>query len=462
MKKSILFLLVILMGACSTPKDVSHNLLITNVTVIDVKTGDKLQNRNVAIDGDRIIQIYDGEVSPSDSTEVIDGTGKFLIPGLSDMHTHYFWNYIISNPLLIANGITHVREMWGEMNTIKNVRQQTASGKLLAPDIYSAGSIIDGTPPIWPTSTGVASPEEAIAAVDAQIESGVDFLKVYSRLPKDTYMAIANYAKEKGISFAGHIPSGMTVWETMEAGQKSSEHFYAMLEASIDDPKGFEQLNEKSATNTEKTMFLIEHFNEAKFDSLASVMAKSDMWLSPTLTVLRSIANLNNAEYIDDPRLEYLPTFMTQSWNPSQDFRFKNAPEDYFQAALDKYKLQLSLMGRLSEKGVKIIAGTDYPNPYCYPGFSLHDELELMVEGGMSSLEALKAATLNAAIFTDKESEFGTIEEGKLASLVLLDADPLTDINNTRKISSVILRGKHLNRAQLDELLEGAKKAAGN
>ncbi len=455
---SITLLFLISITACQS-QEVSHDLLIKNVSVIDVETGETLTNRTVGIDGDKISEIYSRSVAAGSGIEVIDGKGKFLIPGLWDMHTHYFWNYTFSNPLLIANGITGVREMWGNTDVISTVRQQITAGEIMAPDIYAAGAIIDGVPPIWPGSAGVANTEEAIAEVDKQITSGVDFLKVYSRLTKEAYMAIANRSKEKGTPFAGHIPSSVSIWEAMEAGQYSSEHMYGILEASNSDQA---TLAAQPSQFSKKSMELMtDNFDEAIFDSLAAVMAESDMWLSPTLTVLRSIAYLTDSSFTNDERLAYLPVFMTSSWNPANDFRFKSRTPEFYEASKTKYKLQLSLMGKLANKGVKIIAGTDYPNPYCFPGFSLHDELALMVEGGMSNLQAVQAATINPAIFQKKEATFGTIAPGKTASLVLLNANPLEDINNTRSISSVILRGKVYNRAELDEMLEKAKKAAG-
>lgn len=454
----VLLLLILPFTACQS-QEANHDLIIQNVNIIDVETGEILPDRNVGIDGNKISGIYRKSVVPGEGTAVVDGSGKYLIPGLWDMHTHYFWNYTSSNPLLIANGITGIREMWGNPDVINTVRKQTASGELIAPDIYAAGAIIDGVPPIWPGSSGVANREEAIAEVDKQIASGVDFLKVYSRLTKDAYMAIAEHSKEKDIPFAGHVPSSVSIWEAMEAGQYSSEHMYGILEASNSD---LESLAAQPSPFSQKSMELMaDNFNEAIFDSLATVMAGSDMWLSPTLTVLRSIAHLNDSSFINDERLDYLPVFMTSTWNPANDFRFRSRTAEFYEASKTKYRLQLSLMGKLAQKGVKIIAGTDYPNPYCFPGFSLHDELELMVEGGMTRLQALQAATLNPAIFQNKVSEFGTIEAGKTASLILLDANPLTDINNTRKINTVILRGKVYDRADLDAMLAEAKQTAG-
>lgn len=453
---TLVFLLSI--TACQ-PQEVTHGLIIQNVSLVDVETGETLPNRTIGIDGDKISEIYRTSVTPGSETQVIDGTGKFLIPGLWDMHTHYFWNYSFSNPLLIANGITGVREMWGTPTVINTVRKQTAANEIVAPDIYAAGAIIDGVPPIWPGSSGVANPEEAIAEVDKQIASGVDFLKVYSRLTKEAYMAIAKRSKEKDIPFAGHIPNSVSIWEAMEAGQYSSEHMYGILEASNSDKAA---LAAQPSPFSQKSMRLMtDNFDEAVFDSLATAMANSDMWLSPTLTVLRSIAHLNDSSFINDERLAYLPVFMTGNWNPANDFRFKSHTAEFYEASKTKYKLQLSLTGKLANKGVKIIAGTDYPNPYCFPGFSLHDELQLMVEGGMSNLQALQTATINPAIFQKKEAAFGTITSGKTASLVLLNANPLDDINNSREINTVILRGKVHDREALDAMLEQAKKSAG-
>lgn len=444
----------------SHAQEVNHDLLVQNVTIIDVKTGNTLPGRSVGIDGDKIAKIYETLVQASSKTKTIDASGKFMIPGLWDMHAHYFWNYKTSNPALIANGVTGIREMWGNMDVINMVRKQTAEGKMIAPDIYSAGVIIDGTPPIWPGSSGVGNAEEAIAEVDKQIAQGVDFLKVYSRLTREAYFAIADKSKSSKTPFAGHIPSSISIWEAMEAGQYSSEHMYGILEAVNSKP---EELAAQPSSFSERSMqLMIDNFDADLFDSLATVMAKSNMWLSPTLTVLRSIANLDDSTFTNDPRLKYVPAFMTSTWNPANDFRFKNRPASYYEASRKSYKFQLSLMGKLAAKGVKIVAGTDYANPYCFPGFSLHDELALMVEGGMSTLQALQAATINAAIFQKKEAQFGTVANGKLASLVLLNENPLNDISNTKKIDAVILRGKLMDRKALDGLLESAQKLSGN
>lgn len=437
---------------------VDTDLIIKNVNVIDVVKGEVQASKYVVLKGDKILGIYNKEVTSSNSTVIVDGSGKYLIPGLWDMHTHYNWNYKYASPLLLANGITGVREMWGVMDTIKHIRAQISAGTLLAPDVYSAGNIIDGLPPIWPGSVGVPNAEKAAKEAEHQIQQGVDFLKVYSLLTKEAYQAIAKKSKEHNVPFAGHVPVSVSMWEAIEANQQSTEHLYGLLEACSSEPKKLSEFTRAEMFGSKRANFLIETFDRTLFDSLANTLAKSNTWLSPTLTVLQSIANLDDTTKAQDPKLEYLPKFLRQMWNPRNDFRFQNSTKDRFEASRKKFQFQLSLMGDLHKAGVKIIAGTDYPNPYCYPGFSLHDELGLMVKGGMPAAAALRTATYNPALFMGKEKTLGQVAVNQLANLVLLDANPLEDISNTKKINAVFLRGKYLNQEALEDLLQLAKE----
>ena len=441
-------------------QSINPDLLVKNVAIVDAEQDTLLVRRFVAIEGDKISGIYETEPQVGDSTKIVDATGQYLIPGLWDMHTHYNWNYTYASPLLIAHGITGIREMWGVMDTINHIRERSKAGSLLAPDIYSAGNIIDGTPAIWPGSAGVADAKAAIEEVDRQIEEKVDFFKVYSLLTKEAYLAIAEKSKEHNIPFAGHIPESVGIWEAMDAKQQSAEHLYGLLEACTSKPEELAEFTKADRFGPKRAKFLVETFDRTRFDSLSKVLASSETWLSPTLTVLRSISSLDDTTMRRDPRLEYMPAFIQQMWDPRNDFRFQSRGQEYYDAQRTKFRLQLSLIGDLARAGVKIIAGTDYPNPYCYPGFSLHDELQLLVEGGMAPAEALQAATINPAIFMGKENEIGKIASGYQASLVLLDGNPLDRISNTRKIKAVFLRGKYLGREALDALLEEAKEIA--
>jgi len=422
----------------------NHDCLITNVNIVDVKTGEILKNKTIAIDNNRITAIYDNEIVGSTATIVIDGKGKYLIPGLWDVHAHYKWSHVDLDPLLIANGITGVREMWGNMPAFVEIPKRSQQEGLLSPDVYLSGDLLDGNPPCFPVgSLIVTTPNEAVAAVKSQIDKKVDFIKVYSMLSEECFLAIAKEAKKRNIPFAGHIPNRVSIYTAIESGMASSEHLYGFLNAcsSID-------------TSNEA---LVSSFSEKRFDSLCSVLAKSSMWLCPTLVVNRASSYLNDSIFTHDNRMSYLPGYVLEIWNQKMSPYTKSQIENFANSTRVKYLFELNLIGKMNEKKVKFIAGTDFPNPYVFPGFSLHDELSLMVKGGMPTLDALRTATINPAIFMHKEDDFGSVEVGKIASLILLNKNPLENIENTQTIETVILRGKVYNRKTLDLMLEQAK-----
>ena len=443
----VIILLIISFISCRNARN--HDCLITNVNIVDVKTGKILKNKTVVIDSNRVSAIYDNEINSSDSTIVIDGKGKYLIPGLWDMHAHYKWNSIDTEPLLIANGITGVREMWGDMPEYVKIPKNTPQEGVVSPDIYFAADFIDGNPPAFPGSLIVTNFEEAAAAVKNQLEKKVDFLKVYSMLTEEAFMDIAKEAKKKNIPFAGHIPNTVSIYKAIEAGMASSEHLYGFLEGCIPQNK-----NENPPQSEEE---LISRFSEQRFDSLCSVLAKSNMWLCPTLVVNRANIHLNDSIFKNDNRKAYLPGYVIDIWNQRINSYPKSQLDNFVKSAKVRYLFELSLIGKMNEKGVKFIAGTDCPNPYVFPGFSLHDELSLMVKGGMPALDVLKSATINPAIFMNKTANFGSAEVGKVASLVLLNKNPLENIENTKTIETVIVRGKVYSRKALDLMLEQAK-----
>ena len=458
----LIFFSILFLGGCEERVVMETNFILKNVNIVDVENGVLLPAKNVVIQGEKIAAIYgEDDIFLSDSFRIIDGNGKYLIPGLWDMHTHFNWNFEFSSPMLVANGVTGIREMWGDMDIIKDVRKQILIDALIAPDIYSAGAIVDGDPPFWPNSSGVKDAESARAEVDNQVSEGVDFIKVYSLLTREAYMAIAERSNERNIPFAGHIPLSVSIWEAVASGQQSIEHLYGILEGC----SGNEKLMTppfKKRLNIEWTNSLMDSFEPVLLDSLANYLAESETWLSPTLTVLKNIANLDDPDLIKDPRLSFMPEYIQERWNPVNDFRFKNSKIEDFEVNRKKFELQLSLLKAFEKAGVKMIVGTDFPNPYCYPGFSLHDEMQLMVNAGMTNATTLKSATYNPALFMKKQDEFGTVEVGKTASLVLLDGNPLENIGNTKRISSIFLRGRYLDREKLDKLLEMAKVNAAN
>ena len=258
--KSGFVILLLIIPFMSCHRAVNHDYIITNVNVVDVKTGEILKNKTIAIDSNRISAIYDNEIVGSDSTIVIDGRGKYLIPGLWDMHSHYKWNRIDADPILIANGITGVREMWGDMPEYVRIPKNTPQEGVVSPDIYFAADFIDGNPPAFPGSLIVTNSDEAVVAVNNQMEKKVDFLKVYGMLTEEAFMSIAREAKKRNIEFAGHIPNSVSIYKAIEAGMASSEHLYGFLEGCIPQNR-----NENPPKSPEE---VVSRFSESRFDSL--------------------------------------------------------------------------------------------------------------------------------------------------------------------------------------------------
>lgn len=455
LKSSLMVFSLIILVLFSCNKSVEHDLLISNVNIVDLETGHIHVSYSVGIDNKKITAIYTNKIEATKNTDVLDASGKYLIPGLWDMHIHYNYSYKEAAPLLIANGVTGVREMWGVSEKLNKIRTEMTAGEILAPDLYTAGEIIDGFPSKRNGSLVVHTVEEAIAVTKGQMQEDIDFIKVYSNLTEPQFLAIAKTANDNNFPFAGHIPNDVSIYTAIDAGLASAEHLYGILEASSSKLDSLELLNDPM----DKLNGLVDTFNKVKFDSLVSVLAKSDMWICPTLTVLKAVGQLDNKEFTNDERLAYLPSYITQGWNSEMYGRYINK-EKFYATQKKVFQLQLSLLGEMSEAGVKILAGTDFANPYCFPGFSLHDELASMVEGGMSELDALRSATINPAIFMNKEETQGSVELGKQASLILLNKNPIEDISNTKSIAGVILRGEAFSRTELDQMLEETKAKA--
>ncbi|UJP63637.1 amidohydrolase family protein [Mongoliitalea daihaiensis] len=456
MKKLTLFtLLGWIFFACSSP---SHDLLITNVNVIDVVTGEVLPNRTVAIDGDEITAIYNKTIKPSKGTEVVDGTDKYLIPGLWDMHVHNNWNYEDTNDLMLANGITGAREMWGNMAILRKMIEERAAGKPII-DIYSAGVLTDGAPKIWPSSAEVTDPTAAEALVRCQVRAGADFIKVYSRLDSACFFTIGKTATELGVPFSGHVPEAVPIFDALAAGMLTSEHLYGLHQLGISEQENkqldslFEVGNQFEAFRRE-----LKFFNSSVMKEKLQKSDLSKHWFSPTMVTMRGFRSMQDSVFTSDPRISYLPNYMTEDWKPRRTMGSQRMmPSLALMQQL--YQNDFQILTILIESKAQIIAGTDYPNPWAFPGFSMHDELEIYVQAGMTPLQAIQTATLNPAKVMNND-RIGSVEKGRLASLVLLNSNPLEDINAVRDIESVILRGKIFNRVELDDMLANAKRKA--
>lgn len=466
MKKLFLTLLLLALPALASaqPSQAPRPVVFTHVTVIDATGAPARSDMTVVLTGDRITGLGpSASIQVPKDAQVVDATGKFLIPGLWDMHVH--WLHRDYLPLFIASGVTGIRVMWGTPDHQK-WRQEVEQGALRGPRMALASQIVDGPVPIWPGSVAVKDGAEGRQAVIQEKKAGADFIKVYSRLPRDAYFAIADEAKKQGIPFAGHVPASVTVAEASDAGQQSIEHFTNVLEACSTQEEEIRRKGAEAWLNLSEgqkfpsraslrplTRQILDTFSPEKANALAARFVRNQTWQCPTLVVQRNMASIHDPAIHNDPRIKYMPPEMTSWWNPANDFRHQDRSTEDYELARETYRKLKELIGPMRRAGVEFLAGTDVLNPYCFPGFSLHDELGLLVEAGLSSMEALQAATLNPARFLGKEKELGTVEKGKIADLLLLDANPLDDIGNSRKIDAVVLGGKLLPKAELQKML---------
>jgi imidazolonepropionase-like amidohydrolase len=435
-------------------------IAFVHVAVVDVRSGEIKPDMTVLLSKNRISQIGLGKtVHVPKNARSIDARGKYLIPGLWDMHVHSLWDASrppVFFPLFLANGVTGLREMGGPMLAADQVRwrNEVESGGVLGPRLAVSGPFVDGPHPVWPGSIKVSTEEDGKQAVDSLKAAGVDFVKVYTGVPRAAYFGISKEAQKDGIPFVGHVPLEIGVDEASNAGQRSIEHLMGILlytssrsdELKADLMKGvnINQINNQ----------LVDTYDPSRAAVLCGLFIKNNTWQTPTLTIRHARPYLQELQASNDPRLRYMPKSIVDSWGPRVDQRQPTNPE-VVASRKRLFHKELEVVGLMNRAGVKLLAGTDAPNPYCFPGFGLHDELGFMVQAGLTPLEALQTATINPAEFLGLSKILGTVEKGRIADLVLLDANPLENIANTKRIAAVVSSGRLLDRKALDGLLNG-------
>lgn len=450
---------------CAAVLSAQEIVLIRNVGIVSMKSPRVEEKRDVYLRGGKIWKIEKTRSKTvGENAQIVDGTNKFLMPGLRDAHVHA-WDAELFFPIYLANGITGIRDMGGVLEPYQKWREKArADASFLMPKTFVAGMILNGAPPNAPFFLDVRTAEEGRRQVRELKKRGADFIKVYSLLSKEVYAAIADECRRQNITFAGHVPFGVSAAEASEIGQKSLEHLRGFsIAASTDETNLRRRLLElaEPVQKAEKFDFQLakksydyeddaahDSFDRKKMEKLAKILKKNGTFVSPTLVVLRGARESNQAEIRADKNLRYFPEYVRKLIVPAE------SPSAEKRAANEKrFARDLEIVKILHRAGVKIIAGTDAPNPYVTPGFSLHDELELYVSSGaMSPFEALKTATVNAAEFVGAANDAGRIEPGKIADLILLKANPLENVANARRIRAVFLDGVFLPNEKLQNL----------
>lgn len=467
MRRVCAFLLLLLLPACSQaqtqPAPQPRALTLIHVTVVSFTGAPAQPDMTVVIAGDRITALgKTGKLKPPRNAQVVDATGKFLIPGLCDMHVHLTMGGSSALPVFVANGVTCVRDMGGDIALVNDWRQQIAAGSLLGPRIKAAGPVLESPrflqmleriagavePPFGEllkreisTRVGVPAASDAATIIASLKEQGADIIKFRTHASPEIFFALVKEARAAGLPLVGHEPAGVSLLEASDAGQRSIEHVFSSP--------------------------ALPKFSAEERAALGKRFVQNGTWLVPTLITNRTTRLTPDSEVaaiIDDtagtrdPRRKYVSAGLVAYWRLHRFLDRFESPQDW--KAIHANAVEL--LREMHRAGVGLLAGTDFGARIIFPGFSLHDELALLVEEiGMSPLAALQTATLHPAKFFGSQEMAGSIEKGKLADLVLLDADPLDDIRNTRKIHAVVLGGRYLPRSELDKLLASAQAAAG-
>lgn len=445
-----------------SPTRANSLLVISNVTVID-GTGAPPVRRTVVIREGRIDALGPpAEIALPPGAMVLEADGLYLIPGLWDMHTH-IWDRDMLVPVYLAHGITGVRDMGGVLERWTAWEHEAAEGGLPLPRAVVAGQIVDGWKPFSFFFAQVETADSARRVVRSLVERGADLIKVYDRLAPDAYRAILAEAARLGIPVAGHVPFGVRAGEAAAAGQRSIEHLSGVaLEASRDEDAlraeilallegiGGKEIGNDSLRAVFRRVYALATeeplvtYDSIRADSLFGAFRRHDTWHTPTLVVRRDLDSLQ-ARMELDPHLARFPAWVQSMIRPADMAPGNGVP----------LAARQRIVRAMHRRGIGILAGSDAPNPGSAPGIGLHTELALLVQAGLTPLEALQAATRNAAAFLGTADSMGTVERGKVADLVLLEADPLEDIRNTRRVAAVVLRGHLLPKDALEALLEG-------
>jgi imidazolonepropionase-like amidohydrolase len=439
-------------------------LIIYDVTVIDATGAPALTHRSVLLRDHHIAGIVlSAELDKADKLAGtwIDGKGKFLIPGLWDMHVHLvFGDWFprgkeVTLPLFIANGITGVRDMGGELEVLQQWRKEISAGTLIGPRMVISGPMLDGPQPRFPSSIAIKTPEDGRRAVDGLKRHGADFIKLQSLIPREAVFAIADEGRKQRIPFVGHVPDSVRASEASNAGQKSFEHLIGIFEGSS-------PLEDEFLKGPKGPGKFLSSYDSARAAALFALLAKNHTWQCPTLVWERGGNLIDQTDFAHDTRAKYVPAYWKDvTWKRFTEQIVHEFNTDDLGTRKRFVEKELEVVNAMHRAGIPFLAGTDTPaGVYVFPGFSLHEELQRFVAAGFTPMEALQTATLNPAKFLGVEDRLGTIEKGKLADLVLLDANPLDDIRNTQKIAAVIVNGRYLSREDLDKRLAGVEKAA--
>ncbi|HYP12423.1 MAG TPA: amidohydrolase family protein, partial [Bryobacteraceae bacterium] len=432
--------------ACRRPAAAAAAAIaVTNVAVVDAASGIR-ENQTVVLHGDRITAIGSAaSIRVPRDARVLAARGRFLIPGLWDMHVHLSVARQSALPVLIANGITGVRDMGGAPDEIDRWRYAIEAGTITGPRIFRAGPMLNGKA-FNEFQIAVNNASEARGAARVLRKAGADFVKVHAAIGRDAYHGVADECRKLAISFAGHLPRAISPEEASDAGQASFEHLSTLFDGTL----------AAGIPPNELTDAMLR-FRRESAPKLFRRLARNGTYFTPTLVIERAGIDLMSPQ--SSANSKYI-SHSAQTFTRQMQDKYKELFTSAFVARQERqFKACLPLVRLMHESGIRLLAGTDMGSSLLAPGYSLHEELAMLVEAGVPTLEVLKAATQSPAQVLGV-ADLGTVGEGKIADLVLLDDNPVQNIRNTKKVLAVICRGKVFERPALDTLLRQGEAAA--
>lgn len=443
----LILLSLITLGCGDAQENISQSaILITDANIIDVRNGTLIEHSYVVVDSGKIKKITTSVIDPENYKTHLAGTGKYLLPGLAEMHAH-----IPSPPtsrerveetlfLYLSNGITTIRGMLGHESHL-GLREEVAHGELLGPRIFTSSPSLNGNT--------VSDPAEAVAKVRMYQEAGYDFLKIHPGIPLNAFDALVKTAGEVKISFSGHVPVDVGIRHALQSKYASIDHVDGFLEGLLP-PSAKQDPNANGFFGYNFTMLA----DTSNISPLVELAKTNKVWIVPTQSLFeRWFAPIDVNTLLQQPEMKYMPATTLKTWHtrklettgPSTNFK-----EENWQRFI---AIRRQLIKELQQNGHGMLLGSDAPQLFNVPGFSIHHEIAGMSRAGLSPLEILQSGTINPAIFFGKEDTFGEIKEGLDADFLLLDANPLSDLAALQKISGVMVRGKWLDRAYIDQRL---------
>ena len=449
MKTCIICLSALMFLACNQPQDnVSTTaVLFTNVAIIDVTNGDVLKDRHIVVDSGKIKQISAAIENADKYATKINGKGKYVVPGLAEMHAH------IPQPptsaertedvlfLYLSNGVTTIRGMLGHPTHLE-LREKAKNGAVLSPRIFTSSPSFNGN--------SVPTTAEAIEKVTAYQKEGYDFLKIHPGVQKDVFDQMVKTANEVGIPFAGHVPVDVGIRHALESRYASIDHVDGFLEGLVPESENVKP-NENGFFGYNFTPLA----DTSKIDELVQLSKENEVWIVPTQSLFTKwFAPADVDDLLALPEMKYMPASTLEDWkrrkiaSTGEDSGFDEEEWKNFDA------IRKQLIKKLSESGHGMLLGSDAPQLFNVPGFSIHKEMQDMADAGMTNLEIIQSGTLNPARYFEMEDEFGEIKAGLAADFILVDGNPLENLNALQEVSGVMVQGKWLSREAIDERLK--------